>query len=371
MTKNPINIHPKFKLNGFSYTKSGLKELAYDWLKEGKAYERTIGDFLLNWLDDSAFLSVNTSGSTGKPKTIVLQKQHMINSAVATGAYFNLKEGDTALLCLSVAFIAGKMMLVRAMTLGLQLQCREPISTPLVGDENGYDFCAMVPLQLENALHNIEQIKTLIVGGAPMSKRLIHKVQSKTTKIYETYGMTETITHVAVKRINHSDPKANELTATTSVHANRFEALPNVTFTIDERQCLVIDAPKVAKEEIITNDLVSLISASEFEWLGRFDTIINSGGVKLVPEQIEAKLEMVINSRFFVAGLPHEKFGQQLVLLIEGTIEENELLQKLQNEGNLERFEIPKKVYCLPQFLETDSGKVHREKNLRLISSKI
>jgi O-succinylbenzoic acid--CoA ligase len=159
-------VHPKFKLNGVAVSFHDLDEVSYSLIKEGNPHEKDFGDFLLNWIDKEPTIQVKTSGSTGMPKMIVLEKQHMVNSALATGKFFKLEAGDSALLCLSGAYIAGKMMLVRAMILGLELDLAEPMAAPLLGSDKTYDFCAMVPLQLENSLGHINRIKTLIVGGA-------------------------------------------------------------------------------------------------------------------------------------------------------------------------------------------------------------
>jgi len=348
-------IHPKFRLNGKSYTFATLKRFAFVLLKEGRPFEKSIGIFLSDWLDETATVEVKTSGSTGVPKIILLKKQQMINSALATGKYFSLTSGKSALLCLSADYIAGKMMLVRAMILGLALDYVEPSSSPLNESNGSYDFAAMVPLQLENSLKKIEQIKTLIVGGAPMSTTLKAQVQDSATAVFETYGMTETITHVAVRNVNSNTMKKT------------FSALLNVTFSIDGRDCLIVDAPDVNDITVITNDIVRLISETEFEWLGRYDNVINSGGVKLIPEQIENKLASQLANRFFVAGLPDEKLGQKLVLIVEGKIDSYELEKALGENTNLTTYEVPKNIYQLQKFVETATGKIRREENLRLV----
>lgn len=365
MAIDDIGLHQSFKLNGIPYTKPDLKALAYDLVKEGSDFEKSIGNFLSDWLDEKSTIEVQTSGSTGTPKNILLKKQHMVNSALATGEYFDLKKGNTAFLCLPTDYIAGKMMLVRAMILGLELDYVEPTSSPLSGLSKDYDFAAMVPLQLENSLKEIEMIKTLIVGGTVVSRSLKEKVQEKNTAVFETYGMTETITHVAVTRINgvveYFDSAQHKL---RRIH---FNAIPNVAFSIDKRDCLVISAPKVSNNPVITNDIVNLISETKFEWLGRYDTIINSGGIKLFPEQIEEKLSSLLSNRFFVAGIPDEKLGQKLVLIVEGEIDSNELIRILDEFVALERFEVPKNIYALPEFVTTDTGKIRRKENLLLI----
>jgi len=349
-------IHPKFRLNGKSYTFATLKQFAFILIKGGRPFEKSMGNFLADWLNETSTLEVKTSGSTGVPKVILLKKQQMINSALATGQFFSLTAGKSALLCLSTDYIAGKMMLVRAMVLGLVLDYVEPSSFPLNGNNGNYDFAAMVPLQLENSLNNIEHVKTLIVGGAPMSKTLKEKVQDSSTAIFETYGMTETITHVAVRNVNSNTIKKT------------FSALPNVKFSVDERDCLIVDAPDVSDIPVITNDIVRLISEFEFEWLGRYDNIINSGGIKLIPEEIEKKLAAQLTNRFFVAGLPDEKLGQKLVLIVEGNIDSYELEMSLVKNANLTAYEVPKNIYQLPKFVETATGKIHRRENLNLVN---
>ncbi len=360
MTVNDIGLHKSFKLHGIAYTSSKLKDLGYDLVKEGSSFERAMGDFFLNWLDESLTIAVTTSGSTGIPKSILLQKQQMVNSALATGKYFDLKEEDTALLCLPAEYIAGKMMLVRAMVLGLELDYVEPASNPLTAVSKSYDFAAMVPLQVENAVAKIEQIKTLLIGGAAVSIKLKEKLREKRTVVFETYGMTETITHVAARKINPS------MLLSSQGDTNNFTALPDVLFSTDDRACLVIAAAKVSDHSIVTNDVVHLISKTEFEWLGRYDNVINSGGVKLFPEQIETKLVPILNRRFFIAGVPDEKLGQKVVLVVEGAIDSEKLMQSIGEEECLERFEIPKNVYVIPKFVETETGKIRRTENLRL-----
>lgn len=342
------NIHPKFKFNGIHYDYGDLHELAYSLVKEGKEYERAIGNFLLYWLDDSDTLVVFTSGSTGVPKTIALKKEHMVNSALATGSFFNLGPGSTALHCLSANFIAGKMMLVRAMVLGWEIDLVEPSSDPLEFTSKPYEFAAMVPLQVQSSISNLNQIYTLIIGGAPISPHLKSILGKVDTRIFETYGMTETITHIALRELGKG------------TDSNNFKTLPDVLLSKDDRGCLVIEALKVSEGTVVTNDMVDLISSSEFQWLGRYDNVINSGGVKLIPEQLESKLSALIKSRFFVAGVPDALLGQKLILLVEGRVDEDQLFHDIQSLSSVSKFEIPKAIYSVPQFVETSSGKVNR-----------
>jgi O-succinylbenzoic acid--CoA ligase len=354
-------IHPGFKLNGFHCSTDALKEVGYSLIKEGAPFEQAIGDFLLDWLDEKPTIEVKTSGSTGKPKSILLKKSHMVNSALATGNFFALQPGNSALLGLPSDFIAGKMMLVRAMVLGLELDYTEPSTSPLEYVSNSYDFCAMVPLQLEKSLGQLKRIKTLLVGGAPISKTLEKRIKLESSTVFETYGMTETITHVAVRKIHPAVP--------SKVEETFFQTLPGVTISSDSRDCLVINAPDICDNQIISNDLVRLVSETEFKWLGRYDTIINSGGVKLIPEQIENRLAQIITDRFFVSGVPDEKLGQKLVLLVEGEIDVEALFKKITELPSLEKYEVPKAIYILPSFLETETGKIKRKENTNLILS--
>ena len=349
------NIHKSFTLNGVSYSRVTLKEVAYSLVKEGLDYEKTIGDFLLDWCSHKETLHVHTSGSTGKPKRITLQKSKMVNSALATGQYFNLKSGESALLCLPTTSIAGKMMLVRAMVLGLRLDYVAPSSRPLDKTTKKYDFCAMVPLQAEKSIQQLHRIKHLILGGAPISYRLEERLKKLSNLIYATYGMTETITHIAVRPIS---PK-NDIS---------FEVLPSIEVSQDKRNCLVIHAPRISDSPVITNDLVEIKGKERFSWLGRYDNVINSGGVKLIPEQIEAKLSSLLEHRFFVTGIPDETLGQKLILILEGEgVDEKTIMESIKEISNLNKFEVPKTIYSIGRFIETKTGKVQRLETLNAI----
>jgi len=345
-------VHNKFKINNEYYNYSSLREVAYSFIKEGEVYQKQIGNFLLDWLDDNDYIFVKTSGSTGKPKLMKLEKQAMVHSAIATGNYFNLKAGDKALHCLPTEFIAGKMMLVRAMILGLEIDIIAPSSNPLTAIKKSYAFCAMVPMQLQNSVGKLSKIDTLIVGGVAVSNELQNQIQDSSCKIFATYGMTETATHIAVRPLNG----ANSIDHTYNI-------FPEVSISKDDRDCLVIYASKLNNEIIITNDVVKLCSDSSFKLLGRFDNVINSGGIKLFPEQIEAKLKTNIKERFFIASKADSRLGEQLIMVIEGN--SNRIDPSAFN--NLDAYEKPKHIYCLEQFLETNSGKIQRSKTLALL----
>ena len=339
------NVHNQFKLNGFHLTKDDLCRVSYCLIKEGDEFEKSIGDFLLDWFDNKSYIDLQTSGTTGEPKLIRTNKQAMVNSALATGDFFELSPGDKALYCLPTKFIAGKMMLVRSFILGLDIDFVEPSSHPLAKNETKYDFVAMVPLQAQNSLEGLKNVKKMIVGGARMSKELEKSLLKGKTEVYETYGMTETITHIAAKKIGES----------------AFSILPNIKISQNETNCLVIDAPRISSDLIVTNDLVEIKNDNHFVFLGRIDNVVNSGGIKLMPEQIEEKLASIINNRFFVGGIADPTLGEKLVLVVEGkkgSFDES-LLE------NLDKYEKPKKVFYKSDFLETATGKIKRKEMLR------
>jgi len=338
------NVHNHFKINGYHLSAIDLCRVAYDYIKEGDANEQAIGEFLLDWFDNKEYIEMRTSGTTGLPKIVRLEKQAMIQSALATGDFFKLEPRNKALLCLPVKFVAGKMMLVRSIILGLDLDVVSPSTEPLASNETKYDFVAMVPLQVQNSIEALSNVKKLIIGGAKMDTTLEAKLLPLKTEIYETYGMTETITHIAAKKLGEKV----------------FTVLPNVIIAQDDRGCLVITVPSISEEAIVTNDLVEIIRENQFIFLGRIDNVINSGGVKLIPEQIEAKLIEKINSRFFVTGIPDPVLGEKLILVIEG--------EKQDFEAGffdvLDKFEKPKEIVFVPKFKENENGKLLRKPSL-------
>lgn len=324
-------IHPEFRLNGQSLSEIDISDF----------------DFLAEWLSEQEHLAVTTSGSTGTPKTIFLDKQKMIASARATISYFDLPEKSTALLCLSSDYIAGKMMWVRALVAGWHLDVGEVSSYPLSRKRKNYDFAAMVPLQVENSLENLDLIQKLIIGGAAVSPILERKLQNTSCQCFSTYGMTETITHIAVKKLNHLKSEKSA-----------FEALPGVRFETDARNCLIIDAPAISEEKVGTNDVVELLSETRFHWLGRADFVINSGGIKIHPEAVERKLFSQIPNPFFIASLPDDLLGEKVVLLVENPT-------KIPIDFSvLDKYEIPKQVFFLPKFFYTPNGKLQRQETL-------
>ena len=342
--QNYNTVHPNFKWNGISLDREKLLLAAHDLIKEGDDFERITGEFLLEWFNKKTFITATSSGTTGSPKKINLDKQAMINSALATAEFFDLKAGNRVLNCLSTNYIAGKMMLIRSMILGFEMDFVTPTSNPLKGNRHFYDFVAMVPLQVQNSISELDNVKKLIIGGAKISETLLNQLLELPTLIYETYGMTETVTHIAVKKIEEKS----------------FSVLPNVKIATDERSCLVLTAPRISDTNIVTNDVVKLLSETQFLLMGRIDNVINSGGVKLFPEQIEAKISNKIKERFFVIGIPDEKLGERVLLVIEGkpAIFDDSVFDAL------DIYEKPKTIRFVTKFIETESGKVKRKETI-------
>ena len=340
------NVHNQFKLNGFHFNREDMLRVAYSFIKEGVDFEKHVGEFFLDWFDENSFMNLQTSGTTGTPKIIKIEKQAMVNSALATGDFFELSPGDKVLHCLPVKYIAGKMMFVRGFILGLDMDFVAPSSHPLANNDTDYDFVAMVPLQAQNSISELSKVKKMIIGGVKMSLELEQKLSKLSTLVFETYGMTETITHIAAKKIGEK----------------AFTVLPHVTISYDEKNCLVIHAPKISDTIIETNDIVELVNENQFVFLGRFDNVINSGGIKLIPEQIEDKLSHRIATRFYVTGITDELLGEKLALVIEG--EKQDLDENIFEV--LDKYEKPKQIIFIPKFKETGSGKIMRKESLVL-----
>jgi len=344
------NVHNRFKLNGYHLTKEDLCRIAYSFIKEGEEFEQSVGDFLLDWFDDKSYIDMYTSGTTGTPKPIRIEKSAMVQSALATGDFFGLEPGDRVLHCLPANYVAGKMMFIRAFILGLDMDFVPPSSHPLDHNDKKYDFSAMVPLQAKNSIDKLKNIKKLIIGGVKIHKSLEQELVKLPIEIYETYGMTETITHIAAKRVG----------------VKAFTTLPHVTVSVNENQCLEIVAKNIGNEKIVTNDIVELISDTQFVWLGRFDNVINSGGIKIMPEQVESKLSTLIPRRYFVTGLPDDILGEHVVLYVEGSPMEIDLSVF----DVLDKYEKPKEIVFIPKFKETATGKIMREESKELIAVK-
>ncbi len=314
-----------------------------------------VADFLDEWYSSSDFVCGHTSGSTGTPKSVKLLKQDMEVSARLTNNFFSIDYRSILLLCLSPDYIAGKMMLVRALLSGADLLVVPPSSQPLATIDEPIDFAAMVPAQVIETLASVEQtarlarVKTLIIGGASLAFDTEAQLKELPVISYVTYGMTETVSHVALRRLG--DP------------AGGYRAMNGITFSTDDRECLVIHAPHFSTQKFITNDIVRLDNPSTFRWIGRYDNVINTGGVKVFPEQVEQKIASLLNPRrFFITALPDTKWGECVTLVIEGEslTEKDEVALLATIRKQVTRYEYPRRILYLLHFKETSSGKVIR-----------
>lgn len=309
--------------------------------------------FLAEWQLPVPDIEVQTSGSTGTPKRFRVKKQYMLNSAARTCSVLGLERGDKALLCMPVRFIAGKMMVVRALYAGLDLVVREPSGHPLADLEEPVRFAAMTPMQVYNSLQNenerrrLQEIEVLIIGGGAVSAELEAELAGFGNRIYATYGMTETLSHIALRRINGAE---------ASLY---FRPLDDVTLSLGDEQTLVIDAPGIADGTLRTNDVAELLPDGRFRILGRKDNIINSGGLKIQIEQTEALLEALIATPFALTAVPDARFGEALVLLIEAA-ETVPLPDADRLAAALPPFRVPKQILRVQQLPRTGNGKLDR-----------
>lgn len=342
-------------LNGQLYSKEALLDLAAANGQSDAEYLSLFWKFIADWFDDKEYVEVSTSGSTGDPKRIRVLKQHMVNSALMTCDALGLHKGDSALLCLSTGYIAGKMMVVRAMVAGLDLYVVEPCGAPVI--DRDYAFCAMVPMQVFNLatsdrVLSLNRIGRLIIGGGAISSPLKKMLKPLTVVCYSTYGMTETVSHVALRRLNGADPQ------------QAYHPMPDVTISLNANGCLVIEAPRVVNHRLVTHDIAEIYPDGSFKILGRLDNIINTGGVKVSPEVIEAKLSGCTKACLVISSVADERFGEKVVLVVEGI---DEVL--INYKDILAPYEIPKMEVHLPAIPRTPNGKIDRVKLRALLSS--
>lgn len=315
-----------------------------------------IVSFLTEWFDSREYVIGHTSGSTGTPKEIRLLKSDMMASARLTNEFFGINDRSVLLLCLSPNYIAGKMMIVRTLLSGANLLVVKPSSSPLKEINRCIDFAAMVPMQVQESLadpvtrERISCIRQLIIGGAAVSSALELALSGLPVRCFSTYGMTETVSHIALRELNTRYPG--------------YTALGNVTFSQDNRECLCIHAPHLSNVVFVTNDIVRLSGKNRFEWLGRYDNVINSGGVKLFPEEIEKKISGLIpGKRYYITGMSDGRLGQKAVLVIEDEVWTNNRLIELnaKMKRSLSAYQVPKEIRFMPHFHETYSGKIIRK----------
>lgn len=280
----------------------------------------SIEEFLEEWRDESPYVRVQTSGSTGAPKQMLVEKRRMLASARRTNDFLGLQPGDTALLCMSLDYIAGKMMVVRALERNLKLMRVEPSGHPLAVTQMGQSpcitFAAMVPMQVYNSLQvaeereRLKEIRQLIIGGGAIDEALAEELKDFPHGVWSTYGMTETLSHIALRRLNGDE--ASEW----------YTPFPSVEVSLSEDGCLVIDAPEVCEERLVTNDIAALGDDGRFRILGRKDNVICSGGLKIQAEEVERQLHPHLREPYLITKRHDARLGEAMVLLTEGSVSE-------------------------------------------------
>ena len=309
-------------------------------------------NFLAQWFDGSEYIGVHTSGSTGKPKKLIVRKEQMMQSARLTCEFLNLQPGDTALLCMSLDYIAGKMVVVRALIAGLDLYPVPSCGHPLENTSVLFRFAAMIPLQVYNSLQipaekeRLANIDTLIIGGGAVDPELEDKLKLFSGHIYSTYGMTETLSHIALRRIN--GPEAS----------HSYVPFSSVSLSLSPENALIIDAPLVCDEQLVTNDIAMIYPDGKFDIIGRKDNIINSGGIKIQIETVEEILKPLFRAPFAITAQPHPKFGEIVVLLVEPPVDTGSIKEKMTEF--LPPYQLPKKIIMVDHLPLTGSGKISR-----------
>lgn len=317
--------------------------------------EEVAAKFIKNWLNGASEFNLKTSGSTGTPKSIIISRTQIEHSANQTINFLGLTSSSRAFVCINTAYIGGTMMFARALILGMEITLIEPSSDPFASIEQT-DFVALAPLQLEAIVNNpksfdkLSKAKAALIGGAPINEALWNNLAHFKLPIFQTYGMTETVSHIALRKIEGSFNAP-------------YMAFPDVKLSVEERGCLVIESPVTNHLPVVTNDLVNLLDLHHFELIGRVDNVINSGGIKLHPEIIESKIQQAldfsgIELEFYITSKPHDKLGQRVIMVIEESAPDVDLhLFK----NHLDKFEIPKKIVRVASIQRTDSGKIKRK----------
>lgn len=323
-------------------------------------------EFITDWLSGQQLFEIKTSGSTGKPKVVSISRRQMSLSAQNTIMALNIVAKDTALVAMNTKFIGGKMMIVRALESGMDMIILEPSSNPLhkLPGELRVDFTALVPLQLKEILENdpekLNEIKYILIGGAPLLPDLEVKIKDLKPAIYQTFGMTETVSHIALRCLNGVNV------------SDLYTAFENISLSQDERGCLIIKSEITNNQEIITNDIVEIINPKQFRWIGRIDNVINSGGIKIQIEELEQQLSVLLdkNLRFFVYGIPDKKLGEKVALLIESEPMSADLHEKIlvSLKGIKQKYYRPREVLYLPRFIYSETGKIMKAESISLLN---
>ena len=318
------------------------------------SFQASLADFLAEWFDDSTTVLVHTSGSTGTPKPLRVEKQRMMQSAMLTVRFLGLKQGDTALLCMPLKYIAGKMVVVRALVAGLNLLPVAPCGHPLAEINAAPEFAAMIPMQVYNSLQVpaekecLQQVRHLIIGGGAIDSTLATELASFPHAVWSTYGMTETLSHIALRRLNGPDA------------SDWYTPFQGVKVSLSPENTLTIEAPAVCAEKLTTNDICEFNAQGQFHILGRKDNTINTGGVKVQIEQVENALKTALPIPFMVTAVPDPKFGECIVLLLESEEQTDVPPLLAQAYNQLPVYWRPKQTFFVQHLPQTETGKPDR-----------
>ncbi len=347
-----MGVADELWLNGRLIRKTDTAIAAMPETEETQLERETLA-FLREWWSDSKAISLNTSGSTGEPKQFFISRRAMVASAQLTLATFGLHKNNTALLCLSPAFIAGKMMIVRALVGQLRLITTKVEANPLNELVTKIDFAAMVPLQLKTVVEQdpekLNCIEQLIIGGSAIDENLVKRLSNIPLKVYHTYGMTETLSHIAIRKLNGKDA------------SDRFFPLAGIQISPDSRGCLTAGVPFLEEAHIITNDLIKQWPDGSFVIEGRVDDVIITAGNKVHPAEVEKKLAPFIQNPFLLSSMPDSKAGERLVLVVEGNLAAAALMQLWTSiEQTLDAKEMPRHICFSETIPMLPSGKINR-----------
>lgn len=353
-----IKNYKNLWLNGQYYSEEALHILTSEKLQQPKlaAHEKSLFQFIAAWISNQDSIFCNTSGSTGIPQKISMEKTKMLASAALSASFFQWQKNDNFLLALSPDHIGGKMMIVRAFFSGCQLWQIAPSMDTNLFELPQIHFTALVPTQVQKLCKHSENIKWLrsikqvIVGGAPVSPHLKQQINNFPNAIYETFGMTETISHVALKLIAQNSKDAH------------FRTLGNTNVATTPDGQLILNAPHLGIFDLLCNDVVKCSNPHTFEWLGRRDNVINSGGKKIYPEVVEAKIGNRWSMPFFIAAKNDELWGEKVVIVLETEKDHDNILNIIQPV--LEKHEMPKEVIKIKKFEYTANGKIKRKATL-------
>ena len=337
-----------FSLNGITIPFSKINS---GEIKGSSSFEQNTISFIKDWISNKQLFTLSTSGSTGQPKKIEVKRLQIIASVNQTASFLELKESQSALICLDTSKVAGIMMLARGLELGMKMTVITPTSTPLQNIQDTFDFCAMVPLQVQStSSKELNQINKLIIGGGTINEDLESRLKDLTNSTYHTYGMTETLSHVALREI-------------TPHNSYQYSFLPHIDFKTNHDDCLCIKSPVTENQWVETNDIVKL-DDDKFTWLGRIDNTINSGGYKINLDILKTKIEKLNpDFEFVLSSIPDHKLGDKLVL-----ISLKEYTIKL---DHLDFYEKPKQLFKSTYFPLLASGKIDNQKVKRYINEYI